>query len=506
MPSLDGRARAVAALALLVGAVAGCSGSGPESNASKDDAGGVTASALLAATQGLDQAGNAGLAPASNPAPTPGAGFGSSPSPSSSASPLPSVSSSTPPVRLTGQPMSTAQIVSTCEPSVALVKGKVSSGTGFLIAPGLVATNAHVVDDEFIDTLEVRFPSAPGGKSGPFPAELLYEDAARDLAFLAVKTDLPPLILSDGYQFQKGEDVTVIGNPGLGDGKMVLENAVSRGVMSGKVNFDGKDFYQLSIAINPGNSGGPVFDSAGRVVGVATLKTTKQEAIAFCIPPADVRAAIERIHSQGTQTAHAAASRHRVVAAFKRLTTGGALMAIAMDISRAERESGQQISLEIDDKKMNGQEFCAKLNEIDGKLGDGLGAVVPIVQSDGALDAATRGKIGELSANHDAMKAAVGQQADRNRANQLKGTHRRLLQELSSALAIELPKGILSAFEDNDPGQSMGALAGAGPRFGMGPGGLHGRMMEHHQQMQQQQQQRMNDLRSRMMQRRRGIR
>ena len=72
--------------------------------------------------------------------------------------------------------LSTAQIVARCEPSVALVKGRVSSGTGFLVRPGLVATNAHVIDDEFLPDLEVRFPSAPAGQRGPIPADLLYED------------------------------------------------------------------------------------------------------------------------------------------------------------------------------------------------------------------------------------------------------------------------------------------------------------------------------------------
>ena len=503
MPSPDLGARAVAgggggwvsraALAMLVGGVAGCSGSATGGG----DPDGVAASAILAATRGLGLEAN--VSPVSDPAPTAGAGIAASATTAPS-SPAPS----TPTVQLSGQPMSTAQIVATCEPSVALVKGKVSSGTGFLIGPGLVATNAHVVDEEFMETMEVRFPGASGAQAGPFKAELLYEDPARDLAFLAVKTDLPPLVLADGFRFQKGEDITVIGNPGLGDGKMVLENAVTRGVMSSKVNLDGKDFFQLSIAVNPGNSGGPAFDSAGRVVGVITLKTTKQEAIAFCIPPADVRAALDRVRSQGDPAARVVAARHRVVAAFKGLTMGGAVLAIALDITRAERESGQAIQVEIDDKKLTGQEFCAKLTEIDGKLGEGLGVAVPIVQADNALDAATRAKIGELSANHDAMKAALGQPADHNRSSQLKGTHRRLLQEVSAALSVALPDGILKVFDDRAPDQSMGGLAGVGPRFGMGPGGLHARMLERHQQMQQQQQQRMNDLRSRMQ--RRGLR
>ncbi len=191
-------------------------------------------------------------------------------------------------------PLTTAQIVARCEPSVALIKGKISSGTGFLVKPNLVATNAHVLDDEFVSNLEVRFPGAPSGDPGPLHAQLMYEDPKRDLAFLAVSTKLPALQIAPAYRFIKGEDITVIGNPGMGDGQ-VLENAVSKGVMSSKTEIEGNHYLQMNIAINPGNSGGPVFDSSGRVIGVATLKATKAEATAFCIPVEDLQKAVAQV-------------------------------------------------------------------------------------------------------------------------------------------------------------------------------------------------------------------
>ena len=423
------------------------------------------------------------------------------------------------PVELTGKPLSTAEIVARCEPSVALIKGKVSSGTGFLIGPGLVATNAHVLDDEFLENLEVRFPSAQGAQMGPFPAELLSEDVGRDLALLSVKVDLPPLVLADDYRFQKGEDVTVIGNPGLGDGKVVLENAISRGVMSTRAQLDGNDFYQLNIAINAGNSGGPVFESTGRVVGVATLKASRQESVAFCIPETAVREARDHLQSRKYRPDEPAQARHRTVAAFKRLTIGGALLAIALDIRRVERETGQAISVESDGKTMNGQEFTAKLADIDAKVSDGLAPAVARVQTDTSQETTARARIGELMANHEAMKASLGQALDNGRINAMKDTHRRLIDEEKAALNVDVPQGLMIAFKDHDPSESLGAFAG-NSRFGMGPGGLHTRMMERHQQMmdrhqenmnrsmqrQQDSMKRMNDMRSRMLQRRMGPR
>jgi S1-C subfamily serine protease len=164
----------------------------------------------------------------------------------------------------TNAPLSTAQIVARCEPSVALVKGKVSSGTGFLVGYVVVATNAHVIEEEFISNLEVRFPSAPSGNQGPLTAQLLYEDRKRDLAFLAVKSDLPVLRIAPKYAFIKGDDITVIGNPGLGEG-VVLENAISHGVMNSKTVIDGMNYHQMSIA-NEETLHEP--ESAGRPVRV----------------------------------------------------------------------------------------------------------------------------------------------------------------------------------------------------------------------------------------------
>ena len=65
--------------------------------------------------------------------------------------------------------------------------------------------------------------------------------------------------------------------------------------MSSRTVIEGHDFFQMGIAINPGNSGGPVFDSAGRVIGVATLKASKAESMGFCIPVEDLGAALNRL-------------------------------------------------------------------------------------------------------------------------------------------------------------------------------------------------------------------
>lgn len=186
----------------------------------------------------------------------------------------------------------TEEIVAEIEGSVALINGKMGSGSGFVVLPGILATNSHVINSEKIDEIEVLFPSETGAKKGPFKAQLLYEDLQRDLAFLEIPVkEHAPLQTVEDYRFRRGQRIIAIGNPGRGDGQ-VLENAVSEGILSTQTEVEEQPYYQLSISINTGNSGGPVLNDEGDVLGVVTLKGTKTEGVAFCIPPDALNEAI----------------------------------------------------------------------------------------------------------------------------------------------------------------------------------------------------------------------
>ena len=217
-----------------------------------------------------------------------------------------------------------------------MITGDGSVGTGFLVRPGILATNAHVIDSEFITTLRVRFPSAEKDQQGPMTAELLFEDTRRDLAFLKVKSSLPPLRVVQSYTFRKGEDITAIGNPGAG-GELILENAISRGVMSTKTSMEGQRYYQLGIAVNPGNSGGPVFNSFGDVIGVVTRKSAMQEQLAFCIPVEDLTLALDKVLTFPQDAIDHQQSHHRLVLAVKELGAGRALYGVGIGVSAIER-------------------------------------------------------------------------------------------------------------------------------------------------------------------------
>ncbi len=194
---------------------------------------------------------------------------------------------------LTFGPESKESIISKAEPSVAVIKGRLSSGTGFVIKDGILATNKHVISNELMQHIQIHFPSALETDKGPYEAELLYEDEKLDIAFLKIKPVIQPLPSLESYSFKRGQEVIVIGNPGL-EGGMVLENAVSSGVMSTQTTLNKNKYDQINISINPGNSGGPVLNESGSVIGMVTLKANERDGIGFSIPIQDIASLLKK--------------------------------------------------------------------------------------------------------------------------------------------------------------------------------------------------------------------
>jgi S1-C subfamily serine protease len=265
------------------------------------------------------------------------------------------------------QALGSEELVAECGPAVAIVRGKVSSGSGFLVAPRVLATNAHVIAPEFMDQIEVHFPSAPEGKRGPFTATLLLTDQRRDLAFLSVPTDLPPLDLAEAYTFRSGQEIIVIGSPGFRAG-VFLPNAVNRGLMSTLLRLEGQLFYQVGVSVNPGNSGGPMLDMSGQVLGVVTMKSREKDGIALCVPLEDVRAGLKKVMTQDGREVARSRSRHRAGAVNERLThltwlylTGLDAYQRSMESALAARhEATEGLSLAVRDLAPKARDIAAR--------------------------------------------------------------------------------------------------------------------------------------------------
>jgi serine protease Do len=169
-------------------------------------------------------------------------------------------------------------------------------GSGFVIdAEGYVVTNNHVI----AGASEIRVRMADQSE---FTAMLVGSDPETDLALLKVDapTPLPAVSFGDSSTLRVGDEVVAVGNPfGLG-------GSVTAGIVSARGrSIDGGpyvDFIQIDAAINRGNSGGPLFDTAGRVVGVnsAILSPSGGSVgVGFAIPSDLARSVIAQLREGG---------------------------------------------------------------------------------------------------------------------------------------------------------------------------------------------------------------
>ncbi|KNH21734.1 peptidase S1 [Arthrobacter sp. ZBG10] len=152
-----------------------------------------------------------------------------------------------------------------------------ATGTGFLIAPDLVVTAAHVVDDA--SAISIAF----GGEPSVEGVVLGFNELA-DLALVRINRP----VAGHQLQFQEaqppiGTDVAALGFP-LGE-----PLTLTRGIVSGldrEVNFgSGRigNMIQTDAAINPGNSGGPLLDEQGFVTGIISAGTVGAEGMSYAV-------------------------------------------------------------------------------------------------------------------------------------------------------------------------------------------------------------------------------
>ena len=289
------------------------------------------------------------------------------------------------------------ELVQQCLPSVAIVKGKVGHGTGFMLPQNILATNAHVVALEFEENIRVHFPSAPKGKQGPYRAKFIFADRKRDLAFLEVNADIEPLELADDYAFRSGQEVFAIGSPGLG-GTDLLPNAPTKGLITNLHTIMGQKFYALSMSVNPGNSGGPVIDMYGKVLGMITLKARDKDGIAFAIPLKDLfNGYHQEVLAQGREAGPEVASWLRACTVFERLMylgdeylNGLETYSHAMDAAHARGGSPN------DGLRLVSREMAGRIKQINAILADSLENNVQLVRSDANIAPEARMLIGRM--------------------------------------------------------------------------------------------------------------
>jgi S1-C subfamily serine protease len=171
--------------------------------------------------------------------------------------------------------------------------GQIQEGSGFVVAPGYVVTNAHVVAGEREPKIQRQ-----GAASQSNSATVVAFDPRMDLAVLYVAASPgPPLELVAGT-VDRGAKGAVLGYPGggplTGDRAAVRDRipAVGRDIY-GQGTVD-RDVYELQAVVRPGNSGGPFVLVDGRVAGVVFAASTLDENVGYAIASMEVMPVVER--------------------------------------------------------------------------------------------------------------------------------------------------------------------------------------------------------------------
>ena len=179
---------------------------------------------------------------------------------------------------------SVVQIFALVEMDNQIVEGWTGSGT-VISEDGLILTNAHVVlSDRFYDVVDLVVAITTAQDQPPvqmFFADVLQADAFLDLAVIQVRSDLnggpadfaslniDPVSIGSSEDLQLGDEIIIIGYPGIGGETITL----TRGEVSGFTSqepFGNRAYIKTSATIAGGNSGGLAATAQGQIIGVPT--------------------------------------------------------------------------------------------------------------------------------------------------------------------------------------------------------------------------------------------
>ena len=191
--------------------------------------------------------------------------------------------------------------------STVMVLTKVSSGTGFVVEGGYIATNAHVVEGyeeasvffyEDIDEknkVKVSHKTRVIARYDEYDIAILQfvkgDDRAKYLIRAVKHTD----------EYQTREHVQSLGYPQghmftYDEGIIANAKCLPRNYGGKKFARDVKDYIQINFSCNNGNSGGPLFNKRNEVIGIINARPSKSNGgIAYAIPYRYINLVLETI-------------------------------------------------------------------------------------------------------------------------------------------------------------------------------------------------------------------
>jgi uncharacterized membrane protein required for colicin V production len=181
-------------------------------------------------------------------------------------------------------------VVQNVRPSVLKIHARAPScsraleGSGFVISPERVMTNAHVV----AGTSEVAIET----DDGELEARVVLYDPETDIAVLSVPGLTAPVLPFAGRPAESGQDGIVLGYPLDGPYRAAPARVRDQIILNGPDIYDTnqvrREVFTLRALVQSGNSGGPLVDTEGRVIGVIFGAATDQSETGFALTAGEV--------------------------------------------------------------------------------------------------------------------------------------------------------------------------------------------------------------------------
>ncbi|MRH85865.1 MarP family serine protease [Nocardia sp. SYP-A9097] len=170
-------------------------------------------------------------------------------------------------------------------------------GSGFVVAPERIMTNAHVV----AGTSTVSVDTARGSME----AHVVLFDSSKDVAILAVPGLNAPVIPLAPSAANSGESAIVLGYPGGGrytaSAARVRETLDLKGPNIYRDNNVQREVYTVRGQVRAGNSGGPLVDTDGNILGVVFGAAVTDDDTGYVLTLDEVRPEVNEAASVSTQ-------------------------------------------------------------------------------------------------------------------------------------------------------------------------------------------------------------
>ncbi len=177
---------------------------------------------------------------------------------------------------------------------------KSGTGSGFIInEKGYIITNAHVVNQAigiwiYIPSIGKHLMKVELVSIAPTKDLALLKISDFDLEFIKNKLGaIPYVALGNSDSLKKAENILTLGYP-MPTSQSTLK--ITKGIFSGKAIINNQEMLQIDAAVNPGSSGCPVFNKAGKVIGITQSGIVEAQNIGYIIPVNRLKNALKHMY------------------------------------------------------------------------------------------------------------------------------------------------------------------------------------------------------------------